>query len=307
MILSVSIFPAVSEAKVSVIGTTEHEALLAKEVGGDLIDIRWLVGADIDPHRVESDSSLIPLLEKADLLLVNGEQLEAGWLATLLKEVKNKTIKPGADGYVSLSEGVALLSYSGEEFQNSSFQELLLKYGSHQEVKNHHYWLDPENSIPMIEHIRKELTRVDPSNAKQYDSNAGSVTSRLRAKIAEWDAKMAPFKGKKIISYHRSWNYLAQRHGLEIVDYIEPKEMTRPDEARFKDLARRFKNREVALVLISATERPPFVDFDRVTDLAVRLHAHTVILSESMNRSNKRADLIAYFDAIYNTLISILK
>lgn len=305
--LSVLSYQGLAEGKILVMATTEHEALLAKEVGGEFIDARWIVGADIDPHSVEPDLSHLPWLEQADLFFVNGEQLEAGWLGPLIKEVKNKKIQQGAGGYITLSHGVVLLPYPDQELAGSRFQELLLKNGLNQNVKNHHYWLDPSNTIPMIEQIKNAFIRVDPANSKIYDSTAEGLISRLKNKIKEWDDSMAPFRGKKIIAYHRSWNYLALRHGLEIVSYIEPKEMNRPDEARFKELARRFKDQRVALVLISATERPPFVDFDRVTDLAVRLHAHTVILSESMNPSSRRGDIISYFDAMYHSLTSVLK
>jgi zinc/manganese transport system substrate-binding protein len=297
----------VSEGKLLVVGTTEHEALLAKGVGGDLIDIRWIVGADMNPQSMEPDRSFVPILNKADILLVNGQGLEAGWLTVLLKEAKNQKILPGGEGYISLSEGVVLLPYAAEELQGSRFQEILNENGIDQLFGNHHYWLDPENSIPMLENIKKAFMRIDPPNSGSYESNAAKLVTKLNEKIKEWDAKMAPYKGKKIISYHRGWTYLAQRHGLDIVSYIEPKEMARPKEEDFKRLASRFKDQNVSLVLLSGSERPPFVNVDSVTDLGVRLHAHTIILPESMNPSEKRGDIIAYFDYLYKVLTAILK
>jgi len=296
-----------SEAKLLVIGTTEHEALLARAVGGDIIEVRWIVGADLDPQIAELDEGFIPILEQADILLVNGQGIEAGWLGPLLKGVKNKKIMPGQEGYVSLSEGVNLLPYTGGELQESRFQEIMEAKGMRQIVANHHYWLDPANEIPMINNIKNGLSKIDPTNAKVYQSNAQELIVRLEAKIKEWDAGMAPFKGKKIIVYHRDWTYFAHRHGLEVVSYIEPKELTRPKEEDFRNLATRYKNQEVSIVLLSENERPPFVDIDSITQLAVKIHAHRVIIPDSMSPAEKRGDIISYFDYVYFVLTSILK
>lgn len=298
---------SISEARPLVVGTTEHEALLAKEVGGDLIDVRWIVGADSDPQLADPGEGFLPILEKADLLLVNGQEIEAGWLGPLLKIVRNKKIMPGSDHYIPLSEGVTLLPYSEEELHNSKFQEMMLEMGMNHNVSNHHYWLDPENQIPMINNIKKALIKVDPLNTLPYESNAQGLIARLKEKIKEWDSKMIPFKGRKMIAYHRNWTYLAKRHGLEIVSYIEPKELTKPNEGNYKDLSNRFKQQNISIVLLSASERPPFVDVESVTDLAVKLHAHTIILPESMNPSEKRGDLISYFDYVYKVLTLFLQ
>ncbi len=297
--------PNPSGAKLLVVGTTGHEALLAKEVGGDLIDIGWIVGASEDPHMAKPGNAFASLLNKADLLLVNGQDLETGWLGPLLKDIRNEKITREHD--IDLSQDAAILPYSAEELRNSRLYTPILGAGLGKTAGNHHYWLDPANEIPMIQNIKKALIHLDPENSKTYETNAQRLINRLEKKIKEWDAKMAPFRGKKIISYHRDWTYLANRHGLEIVTYIEPGEMALPAHADFKGIASRFKDKGVSAILLSETQRPPAVNIDGVRDLGVRLHARTLILPDSMSASEKRADIIGYFDYVYEKLIAVLK
>jgi zinc/manganese transport system substrate-binding protein len=306
-IMSLLIFSLPSEAKPLVVGTTEHEALLAKQVGGDLIDVKWIVSAEEDPHFVEPNKTLIPMLNKASILLVNGQDIEVGWLGFLLTDARNDKIMRDQEYYINLSEDANILPYGAEELRQTKFYTVILGMGLGKTVGNHHYWLDPANTIPMINNIKKALIGVDPSNSKSYESNAQALIARLEEKIKEWDAKMAPFKGKKIISYHRDWTYLAQRHGLSIVGYVEPREMTRPTDADYNNLAGRAQKKEVSAVLMTENERPPYVDKEAMNNLVSKVHSKLVRLPDSLSEADKRTDIVALFDHIYDELVSALK
>jgi ABC-type Zn uptake system ZnuABC Zn-binding protein ZnuA len=307
MVIGFMFISLTSEAKLFVVGTTEHEALLAKQVGGNLIDVRWLVNSEEDPHFVEPNKILVPMLNKADLLLVNGQDIEAGWLGFLLVDTRNGKITRDQENYINLSEDSNILPYAAEELRQTKFYTVILGMGLGKTVGNHHYWLDPANEIPMINNIKKALINVDPGNSKTYESNAQGLISRLEEKIKEWDSKMAPFKGKKIISYHRDWTYLAQRHGLDIVGYVEPREMTRPTDADFNNLANRTQNKGVTAVLLTENQKPPYVNRDAVKGLVSKIHSKIVVLPDSMSEAEKRTDVVAFFDYVYEELISVLK
>jgi zinc/manganese transport system substrate-binding protein len=307
MIMGLICFSHSSEAKPLVVGTTEHEALLAKQVGGDLIEVKWIVSAEEDPHFVEPNKTLIPMLNKASLLLVNGQDVEVGWLGFLLADARNDKIMRDQDNYINLSEDSNILPYAAEELRQTKFYTVILGMGLGKTVGNHHYWLDPANAIPMINNIKKALITVDPSNAKTYESNAQGLISRLEEKIKEWDAKMAPFKGKKIISFHRDWTYLAHRHGLDIVGYVEPREMTRPTDADYNSLANRTQNKGVSAVLMTENENPPYVNTEAVKNLVSKVHSKLVVLPDSMSEGKKRTDIVAFFDHVYEELAGALK
>ncbi|HXN05966.1 MAG TPA: zinc ABC transporter substrate-binding protein, partial [Nitrospiria bacterium] len=130
-----------SEAKPLVVGTTEHEALLARQVGGNLIDVRWLVRSDEDAHFVEPNKTLVPILNKADLLLVNGQDIEIGWLGFLLVDTRNGKIVRDQENYINLSEDANILPYAAEELRQTKFYTVILGMGLGKTVGNHHYWL----------------------------------------------------------------------------------------------------------------------------------------------------------------------
>ncbi|MBI1824066.1 MAG: zinc ABC transporter substrate-binding protein [Nitrospirae bacterium] len=211
------------------------------------------------------------------------------------------------DNYINLSEEATILPYAAEELRQTKFYTVILGMGLGKTVGNHHYWLDPANEIPMINNIKKGLISVDPSNSKNYESNAQGLINRLEEKIKEWDAKMVPFKGKKIISYHRDWTYLAHRHGLSIVGYVEPREMTRPAEGDLNNLANRSQNKGVSAILMSENQKPPYVDIEAVKNLALKIHSKIVVLPDSLSESGKQTDIVAFFDRIYDELASALK
>ncbi|MHB8481362.1 MAG: metal ABC transporter substrate-binding protein [Nitrospiria bacterium] len=307
MTLCLSGFNLSSEAKLFVVGTTEHEALLARQVGGNLIDVRWIVDSNEDAHFVEPNRKYVPILNKADLLLVNGQDIELGWLNFLLVDTRNEKIMRDHEDYINLSEDAAILPYAAEELKQTKFYTVILGMGLGKTVGNHHYWLDPANEIPMINNIKNALIKMDPSHSKEYESNAQGLIARLEEKIKEWDARMAPFKGKKIIVYHRDWTYLAHRHGLDIVGYIEPREMTRPTDADISNLSNRVQNKGIAAVLISENQKPPYVDLDAVKSMVSRIHSKLVVLPDSMSELEKQTDVVAYFEHVYQELIPALQ
>ena len=88
---------------------------------------------------------------------------------------------------------------------------------------NPHYWLDPKNAEIITANILEALARIDPANAADYEANRLAFLARLQAKLAEWEAKLAPLKAMPIVAYHNSWPYFARRFRLDFVGFIETK------------------------------------------------------------------------------------
>src|ERR1700738_1035551 len=105
LILGVLVVPGVGRAqsKLNVIATTEDLASIAREVGGDRITVESLARGYQDPHFVEAKPSFILKLQKADLLVVFGRELEIVWLPPLIQQSRNGKIQPGAQGYLDAS------------------------------------------------------------------------------------------------------------------------------------------------------------------------------------------------------------
>src|SRR6188474_579127 len=96
-------------ARLSVVATTPDLAALAKAIGGDAVDVKSLAKPTEDPHFVDAKPSLIVTLNRADVLVEGGAELELGWLPALLQSARNSKIAVGAPGRISASTGVRML------------------------------------------------------------------------------------------------------------------------------------------------------------------------------------------------------
>src|SRR6476620_643817 len=99
LMLSLSVF-AGAQGKLNVIATTEDLASIALEVGGDRITIDSIAKGYQDPHFVEAKPSFILKLQKADVLILVGRELEIGWLPPLIQQSRNSKIQAGGPGYL---------------------------------------------------------------------------------------------------------------------------------------------------------------------------------------------------------------
>jgi len=116
------IIPAHAASKINVMTTTEDLAAIAREVGGDDITVESIAKGYQDPHFVESKPSFLLKLQKADLLLVVGLQLEIGWLPPLVTQSRNAKIQPGGRGYVDMSQFCQILEIPQGQVTRASAQ-----------------------------------------------------------------------------------------------------------------------------------------------------------------------------------------
>ena len=98
-----------ARAKLSVIATTPDLAAIAREIGGDLIDVKSLAKGTEDPHFVDPKPSHVVTLNRADVLLEGGAELELGWLPPLLESARNDRISASAPGHINTAQGIKLL------------------------------------------------------------------------------------------------------------------------------------------------------------------------------------------------------
>ncbi|MBI1820981.1 MAG: metal ABC transporter substrate-binding protein [Nitrospirae bacterium] len=254
LIFLVSFFPLQTisneaSAKLLVLSTYEHWADLAHQIGGDKIESRFLGKGYQNPHEISSTPAFVPLLNKADLLLVNGQELELNWLPQALILCRNERIQKGEHGYVDVSKDIPLLQYDQDDLKDSPFARLLVLLSAGK-IGNHHYWMEPSNNLIMAKNIEEALEAADPANASVYQTNLKTFSDRFSQKIKEWDAMMVPYEGEKIVSYHRSWTYLARRYHWTIEDYVEPHETIPPSASYMAALVEKMKKENVKIILM---------------------------------------------------------
>jgi ABC-type Zn uptake system ZnuABC Zn-binding protein ZnuA len=291
-----------AQATLKVVATTEHYGAIARIVGGDKVKVNVLVKGQQNPHSVEVKPSFSVLLNQADLLVTNGQLLEVGWLDIALVNARNSRITEGQEGFVDCSVGIDLLPYEFQEIEGTPLFMLNLGTGGGTRLGNHHYWLDPANNAVIARNIAGKLAEADPGNAAFYQANYERFAARLQEKVVQWDTMMAPFKGLPIVSYHRSWNYLARRHGLQVLAYIEPKETIPPSAAYLATLVERMKKHGVKIVVAE-----PYQNRSIAQEVARLAGARLLFLHDSVSADLGIRDPVQLFDTIYQELSRALQ
>src|SRR3954468_21675142 len=213
LIGALAFVPSLVTAQLRVVATTPDLAAVAKEIGGDRVTVVALAKPTEDPHFVDAKPSFIVTLNRADALIEGGAELELGWLPPLLENSRNAKISAGAPGRIVASEGIRLLEVP-TSFDRSK--------GDVHSLGNPHFMIDPVNVKIVARNIADHLAQVDPKSAATYRGNLTRFDAKLDSKFADWQKELAPYRGARIVTYHKDFVYLAQRFGLTIVDELEP-------------------------------------------------------------------------------------
>ena len=164
---------------------------------------------------------------------------------------------------------------------------------------NPHYWLDPKNAEIITGTILEALARIDPAGAASYEANRLAFLARLQAKLAEWEAKLAPLKAMPIVAYHNSWPYFARRFRLDFVGFIEIKPGVPPSPLHVVGIIQIMRVRGVRIVV-----REPHEPERDVAFVANKAGASIVTLAASVGALPHTEDYISLFDANVEALTS---
>jgi zinc/manganese transport system substrate-binding protein len=233
-------FSAPALAKLNVVATTPDIASIAKEIGGDHIDLTTLAKPTEDPHFVDAKPSFIVKLNRAEVLLEGGADLEIGWLPALLDQARNTKLS-GPPGHVKCSDGVQLLEVPSALDRSK---------GDIHAAGNPHFLVDPLNAKIAAKNIADAFSSLDSKSADTYRANLKKFTDALDAKIAEWQKIMAPYKGKQIVAYHNSWPYFGKRFGLVIDLFLEPKPGVPPTPTHLAEVITKMRGDNVHVIIV---------------------------------------------------------
>jgi len=234
------LLPLAAHAALRVVTVSEDLAYLARRVGGDAVQVHSLSSGDQDIHMVEPRPSMVMKVKRADFFVRTGLDLDM-WADSLLAAARNKKVSYGAPGYVDASVGLKLLQVPEGKIDGSM--------GDIHIFGNPHYWLDPANAKTMAKNIAAGLCRVKPDGCAAFKTNKAAFDEELEGRLREWSARLAPFKGASIVTYHNSWVYFAERFGLEIIGNIEPKPGIPPTPSHLRELIDTMKARKAKVIM----------------------------------------------------------
>src|SRR5688572_30380252 len=286
---------AFAQSKLNVVTSTEDLASITREVGGDKISVTALARGFQDPHFVEPKPSFILAVNRAALYIAVGRELEIGWLPPLLTSSRNAKIQPGAPGYLDASLNVRILEIPTGQITRAM--------GDVHPLGNPHYWLDPGNGRLIAQAIRNKLTELAPADKAYFAQRYDDFDKRLAAAEARWDGIMAPFKGTKVVTYHRSWPNFMARFGLEVVGYVEPKPGIPPSPSHTLDLVEEMKRSNIKMIVVE-----PYFSLKTPQAIAAQVPgAKVLVLAPSVGGVKEVTDYIQLFDYNVNLLAGALK
>ena len=290
----VAAMPAAAQGRLNVITTTEDLASIAREVGGDRVTVEAIARGYQDPHFVEAKPSFILKLQRADLLIVVGRDLEIGWLPPLIQQSRNSKIQPGAEGYVDASLRARILEIPQGQITRAM--------GDVHPLGNPHYWLDPENGKVIAREVADKFAQFRPGDRAAFEQRLADFNARIDAAEKRWMAAMAPYKGLKVVTYHRSFSNLADRFGIDVIGYVEPRPGIPPSPQHTLDVINEMKRQGVKVVLVE-----PYFDLRTPNSIGRATGAEVLVMPPSVGGVKEIADYFALFDYDINLLTTALR
>lgn len=275
--------PLLAASKLNVVTATADLAALAAEVGGDRIVVESIARGYQDPHFVEAKPSFLLKLRRADLLIVVGLQLEISWLPPLITQCGNPRVQIGASGYLDASQFTEIL-----EIPTAPVTRAM---GDVHPFGNPHYWLDPENGRRIARGMQMKLAQMKPEDAAYFEQRFQSFSQRLQEAEKSWDEQTKPWRGRKVVTYHRSWPNLAKWVGLEVIGYVEPRAGIPPSPGHIVELIQLMKRENVKVILVE-----PYFDLKTPNSIARETGAQVVVLLPSVGGEKGVTDYFKLFE-----------
>lgn len=281
--------PAIGFAKkINVVTTSPILADFARNIGGDKVSVYSIAKGFEDPHFVEPKPSHILKLQKADLYFVVGMDLEIAYSPVLERGANNPDIMKGGRNYIDCSAGISKLEIPDKPDRSQ---------GDVHPQGNPHYLLDPSRAMVVVNTITKALKDRYPEYSVEFENNKEAYTKKLKSKINEWKAKMAPLAGKKAVTYHKSWAYFAQRYGLNFLTTIEPVPGISPSAAHVSKVINLMKNEGVKLILEES-----YFETSIPNKIAVETGAKLIVVPVEVNANKQVPTYIDLIDYIINKI-----
>lgn len=280
-------------AQVQVVTTLPDLASITRHVGGDQVEVFSIARGYQNPHFVDPKPSYIVRLSRADMFVTVGLDLETGWAPQLVQSSRNGKIQRGNPGYVDASEGISLLQVPSSTSREEGDIHI---YG------NPHYWLDPIRGKQIAETIYDHLVEISPENQEIFSQNLQAFQDEIDNKMEEWQKRMAPYDGQKIIAYHNEWVYFEERFGLEIVDFLEPKPGIPPTPSQLVSVINKVEEQNIPVIINS-----PYFSSKSPEVVARNTGIEIVQLSTMTGGYEEIENYFDLFDYNINSLIEALE
>ncbi len=320
-----------AEKRVRVVASLPNLGSIASAIGGNRIDLTTIAVGTQDAHFVDPKPSYMVKLRNADLLLINGLDLEIGWIPPITQGARNAKILLGSPGYIDCSTGIQVVEVPSS---------LTRAAGDIHPYGNPHYLSDPLNAEVVAATITDALKSADPASSSAYEEGRKAFVRRLhealfgkdlvdlaggaklareaaagtldafldgtsiggaplRSHLGGWLGKLQGVKGRPLITYHKDYSYFAERFGIRVVDYVEPKPGIPPSAKHLEELIQGLSQGEAHLIVTR-----PYVEHRSTDYLAEKTGVKVITLPLEVGGAPEATDFIKLFDYVTDQLVA---
>ncbi|MCK4558144.1 MAG: zinc ABC transporter substrate-binding protein [Calditrichia bacterium] len=281
--------------ELNIVTTLPSLASITKSIGGEHVEVYSITRGVQDAHYIEAKPSYMVKLNRADLLIYSGLELEIGWLPLLIQGARNHDVTPGASGHLNAS-----LAISTSNILEKPRGEVDRSMGDVHPAGNPHYLLNPYYGIKVAEQITDKLIELDPSHMDVYDSNFEQFRTELQKKITEFETEAAILKGIELVCYHVHWSYLLNWLDIKAAGYVELRPGIPPTPRHKKEITALMKRKNLKIVIISSWKDP--TKAEEVADVA---EAKLLILPGEVNAMPGADSYIEWLDYMVRNLVDV--
>ena len=276
-------------AKLNVVTTVSDLAAITEEVGKDYVTVSSIAKGTQDPHFIEAKPSFMTKLNRADLVIAIGLDLEIGWLPQLLQGARNPKILKGQTGYLEVGPKSEPLEIATGSISRSD--------GDVHPDGNPHVMLDPIRAAKIALMISAKLSELDSEHKLVFEKNAKNLSQRLELKTQDWQKRIA--QTKKIVTYHKTLTYFFDRFHLENPAILEPKPGIPPTSGHIMTIIDLIKKEKIPLILVENFFDPTVTN--KIINNIPTLRAATVAVSVG------GAEAINSIDDLYENLVKVIE
>jgi zinc/manganese transport system substrate-binding protein len=200
-----------------------------------------------DPHHIEARPALIAQLRRADLAVCTGASLEAGWLPMLQQRAGNPRVQDGEPGMFHAADHVELIDPqpAAGPFAGDVHAE-----------GNPHFHVDPYRLLIVARALAAELATLAPAQAPQVRERLAAFERDWQARIAEWERRAAPLRGRTVAAQHGTFAYLWRWLGMVQAADLEPRPGMAPTPGHLQRLQQQLRS-QPPMAIVAAQHNDP--------------------------------------------------
>lgn len=248
LLLFILLVPFNAQARINVFACEPEWKYIADKIGGSDVRTFSATTSKQNPHYISAKPSLIAKMRRADIVFCSGSDLETGWLPVLLKSAGKKQVQVGNKGYFMAADQVDLLGV----IEDVSLIDRSL--GDIHPFGNPHVHLDPNRYVKVAKNFTARLAELDAQNSTKYTGNFVKFEHDLLSLSSKLKQQAISLKGKKVITYHANFDYLADWLEFDLVDTIESKPGISPSSRHLAKLVSKYKNTGVHKIIYTSYE-----------------------------------------------------